>query len=200
MQLIEKGAVPRAVVAPTTAALLREHEDKTVAALAQKLFAASAPRPQARAEIDRVRAVIAGGPGDAYKGEPIFAQRCAVCHTLFHKGGRIGPDLTVYQRDDPGTLLPSVIDPSAEIREGFVNQIVTTADGRTLSGFLADQDAAVIVLRGLDGQDISLARSTVREMRAAPASIMPEGLLTGLDDQALRDFFAYLRIPQPINP
>ena len=200
LQLIESGAVPRTSIAASTAALLRENEDKTVAALAQKLFAAPTPRPQARAEIDRVRAVLAGGPGDAYKGEPIFALRCAACHTLFHKGGRIGPDLTAYQRDDPGTLLPSVLDPSAEIREGFVNQIVTTKDGRTLSGFLADQDTAVVVLRGLDGQDVSVPRSEIRELRAATASLMPDGILTGLSDQELRDFFAYLRIPQPINP
>ena len=28
---------------------------------------------------------------------------------------------------------------------------------------------------------------------------MPESLLDGLTDQQLRDFFAYLRIPQPIS-
>ncbi len=200
LHLIESGAVPRTALAESAAALLRDHEDGTVAALAQKLLATPAPRPQARAEIDRVRAILAGGPGDAYRGEPIFGQRCAGCHTLFHKGGRIGPDLTAYQRDDQGTLLPSVLDPGAEIREGFVTQIVTTRDGRTLSGFLADQDASIVVLRGLDGQDVSIPRSEIRELRAAAASLMPDGLLTGLDDQAIRDFFAFLRIPQPINP
>jgi putative heme-binding domain-containing protein len=179
---------------------LREHPDKAVATLAQKLFVKSAAKPEVHAEIDRVRRVLAAAPGDPYKGEPIFVQRCATCHTLFFKGGRIGPDLTAYQRDDLGTLLPSVLDPSAEIREGFVNQVVSTNDGRTLSGFLADQDPSVIVLRGLDGQNVTLARSDVREMHAAPTSLMPDGLLNGLDDRALRDFFAYLRIPQPITP
>jgi hypothetical protein len=28
---------------------------------------------------------------------------------------------------------------------------------------------------------------------------MPEGLLAGLSDQQIRDFFAYLRIAQPIR-
>ena len=83
-------------------------------------------------------------------------QRYAVCHTLFFKGGRIGTDLTSYQRDDLGTLLASIVDPNAEIREGFVNQIVTTRDGRTLSGFVSNSDAVVVTLRGLDGQDIAL--------------------------------------------
>jgi hypothetical protein len=30
-------------------------------------------------------------------------------------------------------------------------------------------------------------------------SLMPPGLLEGLTDQQLRDFFAYLRISQPIS-
>ena len=36
-------------------------------------------------------------------------------------------------------------------------------------------------------------------MKATPGSLMPEGLLDGLDDQQVRDLFAYLRIPQPIS-
>ena len=200
LTLIESGKVLASTIPPATSALLREHDDKTIAALAQKLFTKPAPNlaPENRAEIDRLRRVLAAGSGDAYKGAPLFAQRCEICHTLFFKGGRIGPDLTAYQRDDLGTLLPSIVDPSAEIREGYVNQLLTTKDGRTLSGFIVDQDTAAIVLRGLDGQDVSLARADVREVRRAPASLMPAGLLAGLTDQELRDFFAYLRLPQPI--
>jgi putative heme-binding domain-containing protein len=201
LQLIAAGRMSASTVPPATTALLREHEDQAVAELARKIFAPplAAAKPQSRAEIERMRQVLSAGSGDPYKGEAIFMQRCSACHTLFFKGGRIGPNLTEYQRDDLGTILVSIVDPSAEIREGYANQLVTTKDGRTLSGFLAGQDASVIVLRGLDGQDVSLARAEMREMKAAPASIMPEGLLAGLSDQELRDFFAYLRIPQPIS-
>jgi putative heme-binding domain-containing protein len=201
LQLIAAGQVPSSTVPPATVAVLREHDDKAVSELARKVFAPAAPvtKPQHRAESERVRQILAAGAGDPYKGEAHFMQRCSACHTLFFKGGRIGPNLTQYQRDDLGTMLVSIIDPNAEIREGYANQLVTTEDGRTLSGFLASQDASVIVLRGLDGQDVSIPRSEVRELKAAPASIMPEGLLAGLSEQELRDFFAYLRIPQPIS-
>jgi putative heme-binding domain-containing protein len=199
LKLIETGSVPHGSLPPTTAELLRNHADSKVASLAKQLLTAAAPRPQARAEIDRLRGIIAASAGDTYKGETIYLQRCAGCHTLFQKGGKIGPDLTAYQREDLGTVLPSIVDPSAEIREGFTAQVVSTTDGRTLSGFLADQDNAAIVLRGLDGQNVSLARKDIREMRALPASLMPDGLLQGLSDQEIRDFFAYLRIPQPIT-
>lgn len=201
LALVEKGTVAKNTVPPATAALLTESSDANVAALAAKLFPkpTATAKPAVRAEIDRIRALIAAAPGDPYKGEATFLQRCSACHTLFHKGGRIGPDLTPYQRDDLGTLLTSVLDPSAEIREGFVNQLLTTKDGRTLSGFVTTKDAAVVVLRGLDGQDVSIPREEIRELKPSPASIMPEGLLLGLSDQELRDFFAYLRIPQPIT-
>ncbi len=199
LHLVETNVVPRASLATAIVKMLRDHETAAVADLAKKLLTAPAPRPLAHEEIERLRRIIAAAPGDPYKGEPIFLQRCAACHTLFQKGGHIGPDLTAYQREDLGTLLPSIVDPSAEIREGFASQIATTTDGRTLSGFLVDQDATAIVLRGLDGQNVNLLRSDLRELRAAPESLMPDGVLAGLSDQELRDFFAYLRIPQPIT-
>ena len=67
---------------------------------------------------------------------------------LFAQGGKIGPDLTTYKRDDLRGMLLNVVNPSAEIREGFENYIVRTTDGRTLTGFIADQDANVVVLQG----------------------------------------------------
>jgi putative heme-binding domain-containing protein len=57
----------------------------------------------------------------------------------------------------------------------------------------------MIALRGLDGQDVRVSRADVTVLKAMPTSIMPEGLLDGLDDQEMRNFFAYLRIPQPIS-
>ena len=70
-------------------------------------------------------------------------------------------------------MLLNVVNPSAEIREGFENYIVRTADGRTLTGFIADQDANVVVLRGADGQNISLARDEIEDIRASRKSSCP---------------------------
>jgi putative membrane-bound dehydrogenase-like protein len=152
-----------------------------------------------RARVEQLRTLLAGKPGDPYAGEATFMARCAACHTLFHKGGKVGPNLTAYQRDDLSTMLTSIVEPSAEIREGFENFIVTTKDGRTLSGFMADKDEHIVTLRGFDGQDLTLPREQISELQGAGRSLMPDGLLEGLTDTELRDFFAYLRIPQPIS-
>ena len=77
--------------------------------------------------------------------------------------------------------------------------IAKTADGRILSGFLAEDDANAVVLRGVDGSNTTLAREDIEDLSPVGRSLMPPGLLSGLDDQQLRDLFAYLKIPQPIT-
>ena len=55
------------------------------------------------------------------------------------QGGEIGPDLTAYQREELDAMLLSIINPSAEIREGYENFLLTTNGGRLATGFLVEQ-------------------------------------------------------------
>ena len=143
--------------------------------------------------------MLAEGTGNPYAGEAVFTKQCAACHKLFHKGGNVGPDLTPYQRGNLETLLSSVIQPSAEIREGFEYMALMTMDGRILTGFVTDQDTQIVTLRVKAGEDIRVERKDVDSIAPVGRSLMPDGLLEGMSDQQLRDFFAYLRISQPIS-
>ncbi len=151
-----------------------------------------------RAKIERFANVIRGGTGDPYAGRTLFTATCATCHKLFSLGAEIGPDLTSYKRDDLDTLLLNIVNPSASIREGYETYFVDTKDGRSLSGFLVDKDARVVILRGIDGVNQVLPRDQIEEMRPSRLSLMPEGLLDPLKDNQLRDLFAYLRSSQPL--
>lgn len=146
-----------------------------------------------------IRKILAARPGNPYEGESIFTVRCAGCHKLFFKGGEVGPDLTRYQRDDLGTMLVSILEPNAEIREGYENIVVTTKDKRILGGFLSDEDKNSLTVRGFDGTDVTIPRNQVDTLKPAGRSLMPDGLLNGLDNTELRNLFAYLRISQPIT-
>jgi putative membrane-bound dehydrogenase-like protein len=149
------------------------------------------------AEIERVKAVIAGGAGVPKSGQLIFEQRCASCHTMFGTGGQVGPDLTSYQRDDLDNLLLAVIAPGAEIREGFENAILATKGGSVHSGFLIEQGEKTVILRDLSGSMVTVPAGEILQQKILRTSLMPEGLMGGLDDQALRDFVAYLRSTTP---
>jgi len=200
LNLVQADQVKANNVPDDVATRLRGSKDKQVGELAARLLPKSQPiSAEFQNRINDISAVLKQGAGNPYTGEATFTERCAGCHKLFFKGGNVGPDLTSYQRDNLGTMLLSIINPNAEIREGFQYYTVETTDGRTLSGFFVDRDNQVTVLRGLEGENITLRTLEIKDLQPMGRSLMPEGLLEGLSDQQLRDFFAYLRISQPIT-
>jgi putative membrane-bound dehydrogenase-like protein len=200
LDAVQGGRMKAKEIPEDVATRLRASEEKSVAELAARVLPVSVPvAAEFQKRIDQIAAVLKAGSGNPYAGEATFTERCAKCHTLFFKGGKVGPDLTAYQRDNLGTMLLSIVNPSAEIREGFQYYLVATTDDRILSGFFVDRDNQITVLRGLEGENITLRASQIKAIKPAGQSLMPTGLLDGLSDQQLRDFFAYLRITQPIT-
>lgn len=179
---------------------MKLHTQPELATLITKHWprAGAATTAEMQQTIQRLGAIIQAGTGNPYAGQTIFNASCASCHTLFARGGKVGPDLTTCQRGDLDTMLLHIVNPSAEIREGYENILIETKDDRSLTGFLVERDAKVIVLRTPDGQNVTIEHSNVSEMRAAGMSLMPEGMLDTLNQQQVRDLFAYLRSTQPL--
>ncbi|HUE15812.1 MAG TPA: PVC-type heme-binding CxxCH protein [Planctomycetaceae bacterium] len=202
LEAVDAGRVDPGRLKPEVVRKMTVHRDPRIAALIARHFPhiKGATTAEMQAQIGRLSGVLkpAAG-GDPYKGKQLFANSCAKCHVLFGEGGRIGPDLTTFKRDDWLNMLINVVNPSAEIREGFEQVMVVTRDGRAVSGLRFDQDQQVLVLRGVDGQNITVARRDIEETIPQPKSLMPEGLLNGLQDQEIRDLFAYLRSSQPLS-
>lgn len=198
---VDSGSVPKELVSESSLRKMLLHQDPRVQSLVQKLYGnvAGASSAAMQAEIVRVAAVLQSGTGNPKTGKVLFSQNCGRCHLLFEEGGRIGPDLTPFARDHTERMLNNIINPNLEIREGFENHLIVTTDGRVLNGFLADKDTQVVILRGVDGQNIIIRQADIDEQRVIPQSVMPEGALKLLTDQQLRDLFAYLRSSQPVN-
>jgi putative heme-binding domain-containing protein len=150
------------------------------------------------AEIARVLAALGNGRGSPYAGRELYAQRCLACHKFYGKGGEIGPDLTSFKRDESASLALAIVNPNAEIREGYESFVLTTKDGATHAGFLARQDSERVVLRDMAGISLPVERSAIEVLTGMGRSLMPEGLTNDLTDEQLRDLFAYLRITQPL--
>jgi len=199
LQAIEIGRISPSSIPAEIADRLRSHPDSTVRDRATKKLPKPEANPDFTARLTRVNNALRSGTANPYNGEPIFQQRCAACHKLFFKGGNVGPDLTHYQRDNLSTVLVSVLNPNAEIREGYAAFEIETHDGRSLTGFISDRDANVVVLRGLDSQDTVLRQSEIKSLEPTGRSLMPDGLLDDLNDQQVRDFFAFLRSSQPFT-
>jgi putative heme-binding domain-containing protein len=198
---VDAGQIDAKSLPTATLRKLLLHKDDKIAALVKKHLGEikGETTAQMKQQIDRYTGVVNTGNGSPYVGKKLFAARCGTCHMLHATGGTVGPDLTPFKRDDAAHLLLHIVNPSAEIREGYENQVVVTSDGRTLTGIVVEKDASVVVMRTADGQRVVLPRGDIDEMRAAGVSLMPEGLLQGLSDQEVRDLFAYLRSGQPLN-
>lgn len=194
---VEAGTIASQGVPAEIVGKLKLHN--ALADRAEKIWAGrKANTAEMTALIARYTTALQGAVGDPYAGQTVYMNTCAACHTLHNSGGRLGPDLTNFNREDVASLLTSIVNPNAEIREGYENFFVTTKDGRLINGFLVEQDPQVVVLRGLDGQNVTVERAQIGEMKSAGASLMPEGLLQNLSEQDLRDLFSYLRITQPL--
>jgi len=171
------------------------HKDADIDAAIEKHWKgilATGPTPEKKKEAERIKAVIKTGLGDADKGKLQFTARCAICHTLFGEGGKISPDLTGYDRSNADFWLDNIFNPSLEIREGFGAYIVKTKSGQLLTGLIDAQDTNGITLKDMANNKTALKHTDIEKMEASPISLMPEGLMTGMSDADLKDFFAYL--------
>jgi putative heme-binding domain-containing protein len=200
LQAVEAGRIAAAAITPDTVQKIKTYGDPRLAQLLRKNCPQErvATTDEMQQQIHQYAATIRSGGGNPYDGRKLFSMSCGLCHKLFGQGAQIGPDLTPYKRDDLDTMLLNVVNPNAEIREGYETYLVITKDGRTLSGFLADKDNRVVVLRGLDGVNQVLPQDEIKEMKSTGMSLMPQGLLGALSEQQLRDLFAYLQSAQPL--
>lgn len=195
---LDSTRIKTAHIAPEIRQQLAAHGDPEINKRLEQWWPSAASKissTEKLAESTRIKTALQAGHGDLAKGRQLFDQRCAACHTLFEQGGKIGPDLTGYERQNLDFWLPSILEPSLEIREGYGSYVAKLKDGQLRMGLLEKQDAVSVVLKDLAGSKTTLPLSDVTSLEASPVSIMPEGLLLGLSDSDLRDLFAYLQKP-----
>ena len=128
---------------------------------------------------------------DASAGRILFNQRCAACHILHGEGAKIGPELPGNFKD-VDYLLQNILDPNATIGKDYQQTTVEKSDGQFVSGVIVSDDAETVVLKTLSG-NVSVPRKKVKELKTSELSLMPEGLMIGLEEPEIRDLFLYLR-------
>ncbi|HJP03230.1 MAG TPA: PVC-type heme-binding CxxCH protein [Planctomycetota bacterium] len=151
-------------------------------------------REAARAEAERLGRfrTLAAAEGDETRGEALFAQLCSACHLVGGVGTSIGPVLDGVAAKGREGLLRSILTPSAGVEGGYRTLVVRMADGRLLTGFLAEEETDALLLRRQDRPDLRVRRSEIESLRYDSLSLMPEGLLDELEPQQVSDLFRYL--------
>jgi putative membrane-bound dehydrogenase-like protein len=200
LQAVDAGRVnPKEIPLDSVRRVLAYHNVE-LTHLAEKHWGKIGPATPGE-KISRIRSVLhilngAGGtppPPDPVNGKALFVKHCAVCHTLFGEGNKIGPELTGADRKNREYLVTQIVDPSAVIRQEYVAFVVNTKDGRSLTGLIVEATPQAITLVDAKNEKTVLAREKIEEMAPSPVSLMPEKLLDPLQDQEIRDLFSYLQ-------
>ena len=135
--------------------------------------------------------------GDAERGRQIFASKaetsCMKCHVVGSEGGsEAGPAM-----DDVGSrltreqMLRSIVEPNAEIAEGFESWLIMTDEGETFSGRVLEEDAEVLLLETTKKEQLEFEIGEIKARRR-DVSAMPSNVSTHLSRSEMRDVIAFL--------
>ena len=134
---------------------------------------------------------------DFQRGRELFiATACQACHRLGNDGGGIGPDLTgAGNRYTLRDLLENIVEPSKVISDQYESTVIETKDGKLITGRIASEDDnnLYVATNPADLNDfIEVKITQLKSRKASPTSLMPPGLLNGMNPDEVRDLVAYL--------
>jgi len=130
--------------------------------------------------------------GDIERGKAAFRKHCSVCHKVEGHGHEIGPNLAAIKTRGAETILVNVLDPNREVNPQYLNYVVLSEDGRTISGMIASENANSVTLRRAESATDTVQRGDIEQMKSTGLSIMPEGMEEAIDKQTLADIIEYL--------
>lgn len=146
-------------------------------------------------QADKAKLLARVAQADPVRGEAIYRTKqlqCISCHAVAGAGGLVGPDMTsIGASAQPDYLLDSLLEPSKQIKEGYHTAIVSTDDGKIITGVRVRQNDAEVLLRLADGKEVTVAKSRIEEIKDGK-SLMPEALADTLTDTELADLVRFL--------
>ena len=155
---------------------------------------------------------VAPATGDARRGETLFfgAQRCASCHIVNGRGGRIGPELTtVGSARSRAYIVESIREPGKRLSENRVGGdatlkydtlTVVTADGATIVGVPMNEDTFTVQVMDMNERVHSLDKKSLKSLRHEDRSLMPAYDGNRLNGADLDDLVAYLQTLRAGSP
>ncbi len=131
-------------------------------------------------------------PGDAKKGQAVFATICITCHKHGTLGVDVGPPLSDVKVKPPEGLLSDILDPNRMFEARWSAYQIDTKDGRTLSGLIQSENSDNVVLAMMGGAKETIQRSAIKEMKSLDRTLMPVGLEAAITKEQMADLLAFL--------
>ena len=179
---------------------LQRFKNPKLQELVKKHFGAVPSSAERATQIAEMKQRVVAGDSQtvsAGRGRTLFQKNCASCHVLFGEGRQVGPDLTGAQRTDLDYVLINVMDPSALVGHAYRVTIVELKDGRVINGIVKAEDGITMTLQTATDR-VVVAIEDIESRQQQSVSMMPDGLLSRLSIQEVRDLVKYLGSPEQV--
>jgi putative heme-binding domain-containing protein len=158
------------------------------------------PRPNVKQwKLDELTPIVEKGltKRDFDRGRRLFGEaNCFACHRFDNEGGSQGPDLTILSgRYSARDVLEKVLDPNKAISDQYSAMIITTIDGKRVTGRIVNHNAEnmSVMTNMLDPNGlVNVNANKVESIEKSKVSMMPTGLLDTFKEDEILDLVAYL--------
>jgi putative membrane-bound dehydrogenase-like protein len=131
--------------------------------------------------------------GDVTRGGEKFASVCSSCHRAGDVGTEYAPSLNGWaKRQTTEVFLNSVINPSADIAQGFNGTQIKLKSGDEIHGLVLSEGDPLIV-QSAGGLTQTVPRNRIAERKGLGRSLMLSADQLGLTPQDLADLNAWLK-------
>jgi putative heme-binding domain-containing protein len=141
--------------------------------------------------------------GDAARGEAVYRRKdmvCQKCHAIGGSGGLVGPDLSsVGASAQVDYLIESILEPNAKVKENYHSLLVTTKQGKQLTGVKVAETKTELILRTAEDKEVVVPVKDIDE-KTVGGSLMPAGLTDTLTDAELIDLARFLSELGKVGP
>jgi putative heme-binding domain-containing protein len=137
--------------------------------------------------------------GDAGIGKTLFFNRqgraqCFRCHMIYGEGGRLGPDLSrIAAKRTPEYIWESIIQPNADLVEGYQQIVVTTDNGTEYEGYSKNEDNFSLQMITTEEKIVSLDKTEIVTVTTNKGSAMLGNYSELLNERELHDLMAFLK-------
>ncbi len=132
--------------------------------------------------------------GDAVRGKQV-ATACQTCHRIGSEGTDYAPDITAFAKMQPReVVLRSIVNPSADISNGFDGYAVKLKDGMEIDGLILSAGDPLII-RSTGGVTQTVPAARIGSKKPLGRSLMLSAEQQGLEPQDLADVLAFLTRP-----
>jgi putative heme-binding domain-containing protein len=114
------------------------------------------------------------------------------CHQIGSAGGQIGPNLSGAGAMGLEAVLRNILTPNAAMEPGYRIYRVEMKNGDLIDAFFVSEDKDAVVIRQAGLPDRRVTKADIRSTQFIRRSLMPEGLLDGLQDSQVADLLAFL--------